>query len=321
MPASPPLPLPLPLPTSTQPPLQVGASVAALVTQSASRVRLFTGSLPPSSLVLLSSLSVQVGTALAKSLFDILDPTSAAFVTKLLAALLLLAIWRPRLHRHGWSDYGLIMLLGLSIAGMSLAFYGAVARIPMGVASTIEFIGPLGVAIAGSRRWIDGLWVTMALAGIVLLTPINNAALDPTGVTLAFVSGGCWAAFILVSGPAGRAFTGGTGLALGMAIASAALLPIGVAHSGLNLLQPQVLVVGLVVACLGTLVPYSLEFRALRSLPPRVFGVLISIEPAIAALVGLVLLGEELQSRSILAILLVTGASIGVTLSGRSANR
>jgi inner membrane transporter RhtA len=274
------------------------------------------GSVPPSSLVLLSSFAVQLGTAVSKSLFDSLGSIGTAFVCKLLAAALLLAIERPSLRSRPLSGYGLIMLLGLAIAGMSLSIYGAIERIPMGIASTLEFVGPLGVAVIGSRRLLDWLWVGLAATGVVLLSPLSMA-LDPVGVGLALLSGACWAVVILVSVPVGQAFPKRTGLALALAVATVLLAVPGIAQGGSALLNPTVPLIGLAAAFLGTLLPYSLEFAALKRMPPRIFGVLISIEPAIAALVGLLVLHEQLSFQSLVAIVLVTLAAIGVTLTAK----
>jgi inner membrane transporter RhtA len=267
---------------------------------------------------LLSSFAVQIGTVMAKSLFETLGAVGAAFLCKAVASVLLLAVWRPRLNQRTWLDYGLLGILGLSIAGMSLSFYGAIDRIPMGVASTLEFTGPLGVAVLGSRRSLDVVWVTLAGAGVFLLAPISGAQLDPMGVVLALVSAGCWAIYILMSGHVGRAFRGGEGLALSIAIATVILMPAGIAQSGTALLMPWVWVVGIGAAVLGTVVPYSMEYAALKRLPPRLFGVLMSIEPAIAALVGFLFLGEQIGLRSLIAVMLVTISAIGATVFGHS---
>lgn len=278
-----------------------------------------TGSIPPAGLVLLSSFAVQIGTVVAKSLFETLGSVGAAFLCKVVASVLLLAIWRPRLHQQRtWLDYGLLGILGLSMAGMSLGFYGAIERIPMGVASTLEFIGPLGVAILGSRRSLDVLWVALAGMGVFLLAPISGAQLDVMGVLLAIASAGCWAIYILMSGHVGRAFRGGEGLALAVAIATVILMPAGVSQAGAALLEPWVWVVGVAAAVLGTVVPYSMEYAALKRLPPRLFGVLMSIEPAIAALVGFLFLGEQLGLRSLIAVMLVTISAIGATVFSHS---
>jgi inner membrane transporter RhtA len=261
----------------------------------------------------------QLGAAIAKGLFDSVGPAGAVFLRVGFAALILLAMWRPRLGRRARSDYALAIVFGLALAGMNFAFYSALERIPLGVAVTLEFAGPLGVAVVGSRRPLDLLWVVLAAAGILLLAPLNlfgGVDLDPVGVALALLAGTLWGSYILLSARTGRAFPGGTGLAIAMCIGALALVPVGVAEAGYALLDPGVLLVGFGVAMLSSAVPYSLEMEALRKLPSRVFGVLMSLEPAVAALVGFVVLGERLGLRALAAVLLVTVAAVGASRFG-----
>src|SRR5215216_6694870 len=186
------------------------------------------GRLPPTGLVLAAVASVQFGAALAKTLFDDLGPGGTVFLRVLFAALLLLVLWRPRVG--GRPRRALAAAFGVSLAGMNLSFYGALDRIPLGVAVTFEFVGPLGVAVVGSRRALDLLWVVLAAAGILLLSDFGDfAGLDSGGVGLALLAGGFWAAYILLSARTGRAFPGGSGLALAMLVASVLLIPVGVA--------------------------------------------------------------------------------------------
>jgi inner membrane transporter RhtA len=274
-------------------------------------------SLPPSCLVLLSSFVIQIGMAMSKTLFDALGSSGAAFLCKGVAAILLLLILRPRLQDHRWQTYSLVGVFGVIIACMNLSIYAAIDRIPLGVAATLEFIGPLGVAIVGSRRPLDLLWVALAAVGVFLLAPIQGTALDPVGIGFALLSALFWSGYILLSAPVGRAMPGGAGLALGITVAALIMAPFGISQGGAALLNPWVLVVGVAAGLLTTVVPYSLEFAALQRMSPRVFGVLISIEPAIAALVGLLFLRETLELRSLIAIALVIMAAIGATLFGR----
>lgn len=295
------------------------STFALLLSRGAGQVRLLTGAIPPSGLLLLSCISAQVGTAIATFMFDSLGSMGTVFVCKAIATLWLLLVWRPRWRNHSRQDYITVGLFGLAMAGMSLAFFGAVSRVPLGVASTLEFLGPLGIALVGSRRPLDLVWVALAAGGVCLLAPVGGgASLDPVGVGLALLSAVCWAGYILLSVPAGRAFPGGTGLALSMTVATLILLPPGVLQAGTALFDSKVLLLGMGAAFLGTIVTYSLEFKALKTVPPRVFGILMSIEPAIAALVGLLILGEQLQLQSLLAIGLVVTAAIGVTLFGKT---
>jgi inner membrane transporter RhtA len=269
----------------------------------------FLGAVPPTALVLAGVVSTQVGSALAKGLFESLGPAGTAFIRVLVASLVLVALSRPALRGRTRADLRLVAVFALVLAAMNLCFYLAIERIPLGVAVTLEFVGPLGVAVAGSRRALDGLWVLLAAGGIVLLG--GGAAGDPVGVGLALTAGTCWAGYILASARVGRRFEAGTGLALAMALGAIVLLPVGTWDAGAALLDPTLLAAGAGVALLSSAIPYTLELEALRRLSPRVFGVLMSTEPAVAALAGLVVLGERLGALDWLAMGLVTAASVG----------
>jgi inner membrane transporter RhtA len=273
------------------------------------------GRIPPTVLVVVAIASTQLGAAVAKSLFDELGPTGTVFLRVAFAAVALAALWRPGLRRWARSELALAAAFGVALAGMNLSFYAALDRLPLGIAVTLEFSGPLGVALFGSRRPLDVLWAVLAAAGILVLADPGGEA-DPVGVVLALLAGACWAAYILLSQRAGRTFPGGTGLALAMSVGAVLLLPVGVAGGGGELLGAGVLLTGAGVALLSSAIPYSLELESLRRLPARVFGVLMSLEPAVAALVGLVVLGEVLGVREVVAILLVVVASIGATRAG-----
>lgn len=276
---------------------------------------------PPVVFVLGAISSVQVGAALAKTLFDEIGPGGTVFVRVLFAALVLAVIWRPRVAGLGRREILLAVLFGLTLGCMNLAFYSALDRIPLGITVTLEFVGPLGVAVAGSRGALDLLWVALAAAGILLLSDFGTGDLDRVGVALALLAGGLWAAYILLSARVGQAFPGGSGLALAMIVAAALLLPVGVADAGADLLVPWTLAAGAAVAILSSAIPYSLELEALRRMPAGVFGVLMSLEPAVAALAGFVVLGEDLVARELVAILLVVAASAGAASGGRIAPR
>jgi len=279
----------------------------------ARRARDAASAVPPTGLILLSIFSVQLGAAVAKNLFPALGPAGAVFMRVGFGALVLLAIWRPRLRGYRRADYLVVLQFGLATAAMNYAFYSALARIPLGVAVTLEFVGPLGVALVGSRRLRDVLWGLLAAAGIVLFSPIGGARLDPLGLALALLAGSLWAAYIILGGRMGRAFADGTGLALAMGVAALVLAPIGVAGAGKALLDPGLLLAGVGLALLSAVIPYSLEMEALRRLPARVFGVLMSLEPGVAGLVGFVILGQRLGPRDLIAIALVVAASIGAS--------
>jgi inner membrane transporter RhtA len=275
--------------------------------------------LSPTVLVLLSIISTQLGSAIAKSLFEQLNPLAVVFLRVVFAAVVLLALWRPQWRQVDRSTYPMLVLFGLALALMNLSFYLAIERVPIGIAVALEFIGPLGVAVCNSRRWIDGLWVGLAALGIVLLAPLgNDLTLDPVGIGLSLVAGGFWAAYILLSARVGQALPGGTGLAWAMLVGAIVLFPIGVIGGGAALLMPHLLLIGLGVALLSSALPYSLELEALRWMPVRVFGVLLSLEPVAAALTGFLVLRETLALRAVIAILLVTIAAAG---AARFSNR
>jgi inner membrane transporter RhtA len=267
--------------------------------------------IPPTVLVLTAVASVQFGAAFAKSLFDEVGPGGTVFLRVLFAAAVLAAVWRPRVGGLARADLRLVAVFGLTLGAMNLAFYESLERIPIGIAVTFEFVGPLGVAIAGSRRPLDLAWVVLAAAGIVLLSDFGTADLDGLGVALALVAGGLWAAYILLSARVGRTFPDGSGLALAMVAAAVMLAPVGVAEAGSDLLVPGVLAVAAAVAMLSSAIPYTLEMEALRRMPAGVFGVMMSTEPAVAALAGFIVLDEGLATRELVAILLVVAASAG----------
>jgi inner membrane transporter RhtA len=287
--------------------------------RSVSRAKSASGAVPPTGLVLLAVVCFQLGAAIAKGLFDAAGPAGTVLLRVGFAALILLLMWRPRLGGYAIRDYGLAVVFGLTLAGMNLAFYSALDRIPLGVAVTLEFTGPLGVAVLGSRRLLDLLWAGLAATGILLLAPVGvfgGADLDPVGVGLALLAGVLWGSYIILSARTGSVFPGGTGLAIAMCVGAVALMPVGISQAGDALLDPKVLLVGFGVALLSSAIPYSLEMEALRKLATRVFGVLMSLEPAVAALVGFVVLGELLEPRAILAVFLVTIAAVGASRFG-----
>jgi inner membrane transporter RhtA len=271
---------------------------------------------PAPGLVIVGIGSVQVGAAFATKLFDDLGPAGTVLLRVLFAALVLLAIWRPSPRAHSASELRLAALFGLALALMNLTFYEALDRIHLGIAVTLEFVGPLGVALAGSRTRLDVVWAGLAACGVVLLGGVGTP--DLTGVIFALVAGGFWAAYILLNARVGQTFAGGGGLALAMAIGVIPLIPIGIIDAGSNLLHPGLLAVGFGVAMLSSVVPYSLELEALRRIRPHVFGVLMSLEPAVAALAGFVVIGQNLSTVDVVAIALVVAASGGATRSART---
>ena len=263
------------------------------------------------SLVMGAIASVQVGAAIATTLFDELGPAGTVLLRTGFAAVALLLLWRPRLRGRTGNGLRDAVLFGLALAGMNLSFYAAFDRIPLGIAVTFEFTGPFAVAVAASRRASDLLWVALAAGGIVLLSPGIHGSLDTTGTLLALLAGAFWAMYIVLAVRVGRAFSGGQGLTLAMIVATVVLLPSGIVAGGGDLGDPGLLAVGLAVALLSSAIPYSLEMEALRRLPTGTFGVLMSLEPAVAALVGLVALGQGLSANEVVAIGLVVAASAG----------
>jgi inner membrane transporter RhtA len=268
---------------------------------------------PSGGLVVAAIASVQFGSALAATLFARVGPGGAVSLRLVSASIVLVAIWRPRWRGRTRRELLLAALFGVVLAGMNLSFYSALHRIPLGIAVTIEFVGPLAVALVGSRRWIDLFWVALAAVGILALTHGGTHRLDGLGVAFALLAGCLWAAYILVNARVGRAFEGGSGLALSMCVASVACLPAGVIEGGTHLLEPRSLVLGAAVGMLSSAIPYSFELEALRRIATSVFGVLMSLEPAMAALAGFIVLGQGLSSRALAGMALVVAASIGAS--------
>jgi inner membrane transporter RhtA len=266
---------------------------------------------PAPALVLLGIFSVQVGAALAKHLFDAVGSLGTVALRLLFAAAVLVLVWRPslRMERRAWR---VVLAYGVILGVMNLCFYLSLARIPLGIAVTIEFLGPLAVALLGSRRWLDALWTVLAAGGVVLLME-GGGELDAVGVLLAGAAGVLWGLYIVAGAALGRHTTEGNGLALGMVVGALVAVPVGVADSGTALLHPWVLLAGLGVALMSSVIPYTLDLEALRRIPPRVFGILMSLEPAVACLIGLVVLGEALHATQWLAVLCVVIASAGAT--------
>jgi inner membrane transporter RhtA len=200
---------------------------------------------------------------------------------------------------------------------MNLSFYGAISRIPLGIAVAIEFLGPLGLAAATSRRALDFAWIGLALLGIALLTPEIGSALDPLGVALAGATGLCWAVFTVMSQRIGKVLPGHSGLAIAMVVAALVLLPVELAVGGLGRLDLGLLAAALAVATLSTALPLSLEFEALKRMTARSYGIVVTLEPVVAAIVGALLLGQAMGLKGVLAVACVTAAAIGVTISDR----
>lgn len=270
------------------------------------------GSVPPPALVLAGIVSVQMGAALAKQLFGLTGAIGAVTLRLLFAAIVLLVVWRPSL-RITRQELPVILGYGAVLAVMNLTFYQAITRIPLGMAVTIEFLGPLAVSIIGARRWVHGVWALLAAIGVFALTEAGGGGISVLGVLFALAAATCWGLYIPLGAALGKRTSGGRGLALAMAIGSLISLPLGIAETGPALFSPVALAAGFGVAMLSSVLPYSVELEALRRIPARVFGVLMSLEPAVAALVGLLVLGQALHPVQWVAIACVVVASAGAT--------
>ncbi|WP_407940498.1 EamA family transporter [Nonomuraea montanisoli] len=281
-----------------------------------SLLRTAAGSIPPSGLVLLGIFSVQLGAGFAKELFGALPPSAVVFLRIMAGALIMGVVARPKLRGMSWRAWAVGLGFGATLGLMNLTFYEALSRLPMGIAVAIEFLGPLGVAVAASRRRLDLVWIGLAGVGVALLAPWGQSqSVNWVGIGFALAAGVCWAAYILLSAAAGQHFPGTTGLSFAMIVSAVVVAPVGVASGGTDLLQPELVLIGLGVGLLSSVIPYSLELNALRRMPKHVFGILMSLEPAVAAMVGLVVLGEVLHLQQWAAIASIVAASLGATRS------
>ncbi|MCP3098531.1 EamA family transporter [Myxococcus sp. K15C18031901] len=263
--------------------------------------------------------SIQVGASIAKGLFPMVGAQGTTALRLVFSSLILLAFWRPWRHRLTRQELRAIVVYGASLGVMNLTFYLALARIPLGIAVAIEFTGPLAVAILSSRRPIDFVWALLAIAGVLLILPLSGASgtLDWVGVAWALVAGTCWALYILFGQKAGASVHGGTAASLGMLVAALVAVPVGVASAGTALLNPSLMLPALGIAILSSALPYSLEMFALKKLPTRTFGILMSLEPALGALAGRVFLAEQLSVTQWVAVGLIISASVGSAASAR----
>ncbi|GAB3713229.1 EamA family transporter [Mariniluteicoccus flavus] len=263
-------------------------------------------------LVLASIASVQIGAAIAKGLFGEISPTAMVWL-RLATSTVVLLVWaRPRVRGRTARDWAVVIAFGLSLVGMNWAIYQSFARIPLGMAVTIEFLGPLAIAVVGSRRLRDFVWVVLAGAGVALLG-FSPGRLDPVGVAYAVAAGAAWAAYILLSGQTGRRWDGLSGLAIASLVGTLVITGPALVSGGEALGRPHVLAIGVAVGILSSVIPYSFEITALRTMSPKVFGILMSLEPAAAALAALLLIGETLSPIEVAAMACVVVASVGAT--------
>ncbi|MFC8895473.1 EamA family transporter [Streptomyces cinereoruber] len=276
------------------------------------------GRLGPVALVVTSGLSVQFGAAVAVLLMPRAGALGVVTLRLVLAAVVLLAVCRPRVRGYGRADWGTIVAFGTAMAGMNVLIYQSSSRIPLGAAVTLEVLGPLILSVVASRRWTNLLWAGLALVGVVLLGGGGFDRLDPLGAAFALGAGGMWAAYIVFGARTGRRFPQADGLALAMAFGAVLSLPLGIAEAGDRLLVPSTVALGLAVALMSSVLPYTLELLALRRMPAPTFAILMSLEPAVAALAGFLVLSQALSTTDALAITLVIAASIGAVRTTRA---
>jgi inner membrane transporter RhtA len=265
----------------------------------------------------MSITSVQIGAAVARTLFDDLGAAGVTLLRLALAALILAVATRPRLRSWSGAAWRAALLLGVVMAAMNLIFYLSLRTLPLGIAVTVEFLGPLLLALVQTRRLLDLVWAALAATGVVTLGLHSGGAAPIGGLILAFVAGLCWAGYIVLSSRLGRVVPGTSGLTVSVGLAALLVLPFGVSGASAVVHHPALLLGGAAVALLSSVFSYGLEINALRRIPTRVFGILMSLEPAAAAIAGLLILGERLGSAEIVALVLVTVASAGVTLGQR----
>ncbi|MFD6274325.1 DMT family transporter [Streptomyces sp. NPDC060209] len=277
--------------------------------------------LGPVALVVAGGLSVQFGAAVAVLLMPKAGALGVVTLRLAAAALVLLVVCRPKLRGHSRADWGTVVAFGIAMGGMNTLFYQAADRIPLGAAVTLEVLGPLVLSVVASRRLVNLVWAALALCGVVLLSGGGFDRLDPVGAAYALGAGVMWALYILFSARTGRRFPQADGLALAMVVAAALSLPLGIMESGSKLVVPSTLGLGIAVALLSSVLPYTLELMALRRLPAPTFAVLMSLEPAIAATAGFLILDQALSTTDALAIALVIGASMGAVRSQTRGSR
>ncbi|MSX02770.1 MAG: EamA family transporter [Actinobacteria bacterium] len=277
------------------------------------------GRFPPLALVIGSIVSVQFGAAISVTIFDEVGVSGSTFLRLAFASLFLFLLGRPKVSKWSPQQFKMALVFGLTLAAMNLSFYAAIERLPVGIATTIEFLGPISIAAVFSRRLLDGLWVLLAAGGVVLIAQpwSGGGDLELTGVLIALLSAFFWAVYILVAQRAGEIFPDRDGLTIAMMIGSLVVFIPGVAAGGEMLVTPHIILVGAVIGLLSSLIPYTFELEALRRLPARVFGTLMSIEPAVAVCTGFIVLGQKPTLLQLFSIGLVVAASVGVTRSAR----
>ncbi|TDO23980.1 EamA family transporter [Pedobacter duraquae] len=274
--------------------------------------------LAPIPAVILAIISVQGGAAIAKGLFPVIGPASTASLRIGISALILLAVNRPNLRILTGKQWKAVIPYGLMLGAMNFVFYLAAERIPLGLAVALEFVGPLLVAVLGSKRKTDYLWVVLAAGGIALIAPWTAKGLDPMGVGLALLAGAFWAGYIIMGSAVSKVISGGTAVTVGMLVASIIIVPFGVASGGFEKLTLGLSLSGIALALLSSAIPFSLEMSALHKLPKKTFGILMSLEPAAAAICGLIFIHEVLSLKEWIAVMLIVLASLGAALTAKT---
>ena len=269
--------------------------------------------------VLIAIVSVQLGATLSKHVFPLVGSEGTTALRQFFATVALLIVfqpWRGGPERRHWP---VLALYGAILGVMNLVFYASIARIPLGIAVALEFSGPLAVAIFGSRKWSDFIWVACAVAGLLILLPWGDGstALDPLGVVFALIAGVLWGLYIIVGQKVGDRVHGGKAVALGMAFSMLFTVPIGVVFAGAALWSPTIMLYGIGIGILASAIPYALEMIALKAMPAKTFGLMMSLEPAVASLLGLIILHELLTPLQWLAVALVIIASAGSSLTAK----
>lgn len=271
--------------------------------------------IPAWSLVVIAVISVQIGAAVAKQLFEVVGPPGVVFLRTSLSGVFFMLLWRPHLRGYTRREYGAIVLYGVVIALNMLMFYAAINYVPLGVAVAVAFAGPLGIAVWNSRRLLDGLWIALAALGIFLLSPLTNVTFGPLGMIFALLTALSWGIYIIVTKRVGHILPGSVMLTYAMFIAALVALPLGLGGAAKVLEHPDLIVISLIVALLSSAIPFGLEFQAAKHLSAYAFGLLLSVEPVVAAIVGFVVLGEALGVGQIIGISLVTIAAVATARS------
>ena len=276
----------------------------------------------PVAALMVSLITLCAGTSLAKGLFPFVGAEGTTTYRLVFSTLLLMAFWRPWRRAWTWADVPILVLFGATLGLMNLLFYNAIKTVPFGLAIAVEFTGPLAVALWSSKKPLDFVWIVLAVAGMGLILPLGNAsgadmqaaAIDPVGIAFALGAGACWAVYIVV-GQRVADRIGAFATPMGMLVAALLVTPVGISVAGSSLLNPEWMLAGLGIALLSSAIPYSLEMYSLKHLPKQTFSILLSLEPAVGALAGWLVLSEQLSTQQLGAIGLIMAASMGSAMT------